>query len=88
MRIAKWLKYSAQSFRHESKSGYNPIGNYQPFFALVMAAIGWWGHLDTDRGQERREGKQLKFGSMMAGERRKLVAGERRRVLLVWSPLL
>jgi len=31
------LKYNAQSFRHESKSGYNPIGDYQPFFAFVMA---------------------------------------------------
>jgi hypothetical protein len=83
MRIAKWLKYSAQSFRHESKSSYNPIGNSQPFLALVMAAIGWWWHLDTDRGQERREGKQLKFGSRMTGEPRKFVVGVLRRVLSV-----
>jgi hypothetical protein len=46
---------------------------------------------DSDGGRQRktvivietREGKQLKFGSMMTDERRKFVAGALRRVLPV-----
>jgi hypothetical protein len=104
MRIARWLKYNAQSFRHESKSGYNPIGDYQPFFAFVIAETGRWLFWNGIRSVflciaiagtlrnlgrktyiviETREGKQLKFGSMLTEERRKFVAGALRRMLPV-----